>query len=57
MDRMADQKRPYDLVIVGTGSAASAVAFRCRAAGWRVAVIRLTTWTSILPGLRTRSGV
>lgn len=36
---MADQKRHYDLVIIGTGSAASAVAFRCRAAGWRVAVI------------------
>src|SRR5438105_9570766 len=36
---MADQKRHYDLVIMGTGSAASAVAFRCRAAGWRVAVI------------------
>jgi glutathione reductase (NADPH) len=36
---MADQKRPYDLVIIGTGSAASAAAFRCRAAGWRVAVI------------------
>ena len=39
MDCMADQKRHYDLVIIGTGSAASAVAFRCRAAGWRVAVI------------------
>src|SRR5712691_10945252 len=39
MDRMADQKRHYDLVIIGTGSAASAVAFRCRVAGWRVAVI------------------
>src|SRR5262244_4342229 len=27
------------LVIIGTGSAASAAAFPCRAAGWRVAVI------------------
>ena len=36
---MADQQRHYDLVIIGTGSAASAVAFKCRAAGWRVAVI------------------
>lgn len=36
---MADQKRHYDLVIIGTGSAASAAAFRCRAAGWKVAVI------------------
>src|SRR5262245_25165324 len=39
MESMADQKRHYDLVIIGTGSAASAAAFRCRAAGWRVAVI------------------
>jgi glutathione reductase (NADPH) len=36
---MADQKRYYDLVVIGTGSAASAAAFRCRAAGWKVAVI------------------
>src|SRR5215471_10460803 len=28
-----------DLLVIGTGSAASAAAFRCRAAGWRVAVI------------------
>src|SRR5689334_19970642 len=39
MDRMADQKRHYDLVIIGTGSAATAVAFKCRAAGWQVPVI------------------
>lgn len=36
---MTDQKRHYDLVIIGTGSAASTAAFRCRAAGWKVAVI------------------
>ena len=29
----------YDLVVIGTGTAASAAADRCRAAGWRVAVI------------------
>lgn len=29
----------YDLVVLGTGSAASTVASRCRAAGWRVAMI------------------
>lgn len=29
----------YDLVVIGTGSAASAVATRCRKAGWSVAVI------------------
>lgn len=33
---MADK---YDLVAIGTGSAASAVASRCRAAGWKVAII------------------
>ena len=31
--------RKFDLVVVGTGSAASAVASRCRSAGWQVAVI------------------
>lgn len=31
--------RTYDLVIVGTGTAAMGVAMRVRAAGWRVAVI------------------
>lgn len=28
----------YDLVVLGTGSAATGIASRCRAAGWRVAV-------------------
>jgi glutathione reductase (NADPH) len=36
---MPEQQRQYDLVIIGTGSAASAAAFRCRAAGWSVAAI------------------
>jgi glutathione reductase (NADPH) len=31
--------RRYDVVIVGTGTAASAIASRCRAAAWSVAVI------------------
>lgn len=31
--------KAYDLVVIGTGSAASAAAKRCRNAGWRVAVI------------------
>jgi glutathione reductase (NADPH) len=31
--------RTYDLVIVGTGTAAMGVAMQVRAAGWRVAVI------------------
>ncbi|MEN8614234.1 NAD(P)/FAD-dependent oxidoreductase [Dehalogenimonas sp. THU2] len=29
----------YDLVVIGSGSAGRSAAFRCRAAGWRVAVI------------------
>jgi len=29
----------YDLVVVGTGTAASVAAYRCREAGWRVAVV------------------
>jgi glutathione reductase (NADPH) len=31
--------RNYDLVVIGTGTAASAAAERCRLAGWRVAII------------------
>src|ERR1051325_5107586 len=29
----------FDLVVIGTGSAATAIAFRCREAGWSVAMI------------------
>ena len=29
----------YDLVVIGTGSAGSAAAYRCRQAGWKVAII------------------
>jgi glutathione reductase (NADPH) len=31
--------KTYDLVVIGTGTAASAAASRCRAAGWRVAIV------------------
>ena len=31
--------RTFDLVAIGTGSAASAVAARCRSAGWQVAIV------------------
>ncbi len=31
--------QPYDLIVIGTGTAATVSATRCRAAGWRVAVI------------------
>lgn len=31
--------RKFDVVVIGTGSAGSAVASRCRSAGWQVAVI------------------
>src|SRR5713226_8378611 len=29
----------FDLIVVGTGTAASTAAFQCRSAGWEVAVI------------------
>ncbi|MGE3843366.1 MAG: NAD(P)/FAD-dependent oxidoreductase [Vicinamibacterales bacterium] len=32
-------KKAFDLVVIGTGSAASTVASRCRAAGWSVAIV------------------
>lgn len=32
-------EKPYDVVVIGTGSAAAVVASRCRAAGWTVAII------------------
>src|ERR1700737_170328 len=31
--------RKFDLIAIGTGSAASAVASRCREAGWQVAIV------------------
>jgi len=31
--------KKFDLIVIGTGSAASAVAYKCRSAGWKVAVI------------------
>ncbi len=31
--------KSYDLIVIGTGTAAAAVAYRCREAGWTVAVI------------------
>lgn len=31
--------RKYDLVVIGTGAAASSAAFKCRAAGWEVAIV------------------
>jgi len=32
-------KKRFDLVVIGTGSAAAGVASRCRAAGWAVAIV------------------
>src|SRR2546422_11591623 len=29
----------FDLIVIGTGSGGSGPAYRCRAAGWRVAVV------------------
>lgn len=32
-------KEKFDLIAIGTGSAASAAAYKCRSAGWKVAII------------------
>jgi glutathione reductase (NADPH) len=32
-------KRKFDLIVIGTGSAASTIASQCRSAGWEVAII------------------
>jgi len=31
--------KKFDLVVIGTGAAASTAAFRCRSASWEVAII------------------
>ncbi|MBI4175551.1 NAD(P)/FAD-dependent oxidoreductase [Candidatus Berkelbacteria bacterium] len=36
---MTNATKDYDLVVIGTGSAGSTVAYTCRAAGWSVAII------------------
>jgi glutathione reductase (NADPH) len=35
---MEDTKN-FDLIVIGTGAAASTIAYKCNAAGWKVAVI------------------
>lgn len=32
-------RKQFDLIVIGTGSAASTVAHECRSAGWDVAII------------------
>jgi glutathione reductase (NADPH) len=34
-----EEEKKFDLVVIGTGAAASTVAHKCRSAGWKVAVI------------------
>src|ERR1044072_3679834 len=34
-----NSKNEYDLIVIGTGSAASAAAHKCRSKGWNVAII------------------
>src|SRR5258705_7593762 len=31
--------KKFELVVIGTGTAASAVAYKCRSAGWQVAIV------------------
>lgn len=32
-------RRTFDLIVIGTGTAASTVAFHCQSAGWKVAIV------------------
>lgn len=32
-------RNKFDLIVIGTGTAASTVAFECRSVGWQVAII------------------
>jgi len=32
-------KKKFDLIVIGTGTAATTVAFKCRSAGWEVAIV------------------
>jgi glutathione reductase (NADPH) len=34
-----DKSGKYDLIVIGTGSAATTIATRCRSAGWKVAIV------------------
>jgi glutathione reductase (NADPH) len=36
---MTSPKTTYDLIVIGTGVAASSVAWQCHSAGWKIAVI------------------
>lgn len=39
MDRNSNKARSFDLIVIGSGTAASTTALKCSSAGWRVAVI------------------
>lgn len=39
MDRNSNKGRSFDLIVIGSGTAASTTALKCSSAGWRVAVI------------------
>jgi glutathione reductase (NADPH) len=39
MDRNSNNARSFDLIVIGSGTAASTTALKCSSAGWRVAVI------------------
>ena len=36
---MVNQKKKYDLIVIGTGSAGSSAAYQCKSKGWSVAII------------------
>jgi glutathione reductase (NADPH) len=39
MNNKTDNKNKFDLIVIGTGAAASTVAYKCNSAGWKVAVV------------------
>jgi glutathione reductase (NADPH) len=49
----------YDLIVIGTGVAASTVAWECHSAGWKIAVIdsRPFGGTCALRGCEPKEGV
>src|SRR6267143_6965370 len=41
MDWRSQMDRKFDLIVIGTGAAGSSAAYKCRRAGWEVAIIDL----------------
>ena len=42
MNNQGEKGDTFDLVVIGTGTAASTTAYECSSAGWNVAIIDLS---------------